>query len=296
VQALINPGLRRAARFLPRSANLVRGLRFQRLAFSVIGVAGARPGVRVVRVPGGPPVRVHQPPGASDKPGPVLLWIHGGGYVLGTARQDDVFCRRLAAQTAMTVVAVDYRLAPEHPYPAAVEDCYAALRWVVEQSWAAAGSIVVGGASAGGGLAAAVALEARDRGETALAGQLLTYPMLDDRTTAENPSVLMWSAADNARAWDWYLGTTDRHHAVPGRRTDLSGLPPTWIGVGTLDLFHDECLRYAEALTSAGVSCGLEISPGAFHAFDQVAPKAPVARRFFESQCEFLTQVVSTRS
>jgi alpha/beta hydrolase fold len=165
---------------------------------------------------------------------------------MGFAAQEDGFCRKLMNFTDVSVVGVDHRLAPEHPYPTPLEDCYAALRWLADQSWVDATRIAIGGASAGGGFAAALALLARDRGEVAPALQLLVYPMLDDRTGADDQSArVTWSGRDNQIAWRWYLGSADPAVAVPARRTDLAGLRPAWVGVGSQDLFHDEYVTYA---------------------------------------------------
>jgi acetyl esterase/lipase len=190
----------------------------------------------------------------------------------------------------ITVAAVDYRLAPEHPYPAGLEDCYSALTWLAGLPAVDPARLAIGGASAGGGLAAALALLAHDRGEVTPTLQLLAYPMLDDRSGAA-PKTLnyrMWGPKSNRFGWAAYLGNADPQIAVPARRDDLSGLPPAWIGVGTQDLFHDEDLAYAERLTAAGVPCHLEVVPGAFHGFDQVVPKAAVSQSFFASQCASL--------
>jgi acetyl esterase/lipase len=187
-------------------------------------------------------------------------------------------------------VAVDHRLAPEHPYPTPLEDCYAALLWLTRQPWVDPDRVAIGGASAGGGFAAALALLARDRGEVSPAHQMLVYPMLDDRTGAatNQPTRVMWSGRDNQIAWHWYLGDADRRVAVPGRREDMAGLPPAWIGVGTLDLFHDEALAYGGRLRDAGVPAHVHVAEGAFHAFDLIVPNAAVSQRFFASQCRAL--------
>jgi len=185
---------------------------------------------------------------------------------------------------------VEYRLAPEHPYPAPLEDCYAALTWLTRLPAVDSARVAIGGASAGGGLAAALALLARDRGEIAPILQLLAYPMLDDRSAAKpkNPDYRLWSPSSNRFGWASYLGDADPQVAVPARRDDLSGLPPAWIGVGTHDLFYDEDLAYAARLTAAGVPCHVEVVPGAFHGFDLIAPKARVSQAFFASQCASL--------
>lgn len=234
-------------------------------------------------------VRLFRPIGVAE-PVPALLWIHGGGFVMGTARQDDRVCRGFSKRLGITVASVEYRLAPEHPYPAPLEDCYAALTWLAALPAVDPRRVAIGGASAGGGLAAALALLARDRGEVAPAFQLLVYPMLDDRScdSGDKPNYRLWNARANRFGWTAYLGTADPVVAVPARCEDLSGLPPTWIGVGDNDLFHDEDLAYAERLKSAGVPCQVEVVPGVFHGFDLVAPKAQVSQRFFASQCDAL--------
>jgi acetyl esterase/lipase len=190
------------------------------------------------------------------------------------------------------VAAVDYRLAPKHPYPTPLEDCYTALGWLAEQPGIDPSRIAIGGASAGGGLAAGLAQLARDRDGVKPAFQLLVYPMLDDRTALrtdiDERGFRLWNNRANAFGWRCYTGRepgTDPVdvYAVPGRNDDLSGLAPAWIGVGTQDLFHDEDIAYAERLRAAGVACDVEIVPGAFHGFDAVAPKAPVAIAFRDS-------------
>ncbi|KAA0111022.1 alpha/beta hydrolase [Mycolicibacterium sp. P9-22] len=248
------------------------------------------PGVEVLTLGSGVGVRLYRPTGVHT-PGPALLWIHGGGYVIGSAAQDDVLCRRFASTLGVTVASVDYRLAPQNPYPAGLEDCYAALTWLSGLPAVDPGRVAIGGASAGGGLAAALALLARDRGEVALVAQLLVYPMLDDRSVGpqfDNPGHRLWTHESNRFGWSAYLGGADPEVAVPARRQDLSGLPPAWVGVGTLDLFHDEDLAYAKRLREAGVPCDVEVVQGAFHGFDGVAPKAAVSRAFFDSQCATL--------
>ncbi len=249
--------------------------------------------VEALTLPSGVGVRLFRPTGATG-PSPALLWIHGGGYVIGHAAQDDELCRRFARELGATVASVDYRLAPEHPYPASLEDCYSALKWLAALPSVDPARVAIGGASAGGGLAAALALLARDRAEVPLVAQLLVYPMLDDRTVdrkdLDNPGHRLWNQSSNRFGWDAYLGGADRNEAVPARREDLSGLPPAWIGVGSLDLFHDEDLVYAERLRAAGVPCEVEVVEGAFHGFDGILPKAEVSQGFFRSECALLRQ------
>ncbi len=236
-------------------------------------------------------VRLYRP-SAQAGPLPALLWIHGGGYVLGNPEMNDLQCAEYARSIPALVASVDYRLAPEHPYPAPLEDCYAALRWVyehAEQLGIDRERIAIAGASAGGGLAAALALLARDRGEVPLRFQLLIYPMLDDRN--ETPSSyeitdrrLIWTREWNLVGWRAYLGREPGAHdvpayAAPARAEDLRGLPPAYILVGTADLFRDEDIQYAQRLMQAGVPTELHVFAGAFHGFDAFAPAAWVSQR-----------------
>ncbi|MEZ0351533.1 alpha/beta hydrolase [Mycobacterium sp. pR1184] len=285
----VDPDLRKVARLLPRGYALHRGYKVQRAIMGVLGNAGRLRDVPVVAVNEHVKVRLHRPTGLPDR-APALLWIHGGGTIMGTPVQDDKFCRKLSRLTGVAVAAVKYRLAPEHPYPVPVDDCYAALLWLARQRWVDPERIAVGGASAGGHFAAALAQRAHDRGDVKLAYQMLVYPMLDDRTGAngDGRKRIMWTEGDNQQAWRWYLDGADPIVAAPGRRTDLSGLPPAWIGVGTLDLFYQECLDYARRLREAGVPVHEEIAPGAFHAFDNIVEKAPISARFFASQRDHL--------
>jgi acetyl esterase/lipase len=226
------------------------------------------------------------------------LWIHGGGYVIGSAAQDDRRCRRFADRLGVPVAAVDYRLAPKHPYPAALEDCYEALAWLTRLPGIDPTRVAIGGASAGGGLTAALALLARDRGELAPLLQLMVYPMVDDRSCdrpgVRNRNYRMWNPNTNRLGWTAYLNGADPQVAVPSRHDDLSGLPPAWIGVGTLDPLHEENVEYARRLKDAGVACDLDIVTGAFHGFDIVAPAAGVSRAFFDRQCEALRKAFSS--
>jgi acetyl esterase/lipase len=287
----VHPDLRRVARIAPRHIIGPGTLPIVRRVSAVTGRLRQpdTSGVEVIALESGAAVRLFRPVGATEAT-PALLWIHGGGYVIGTAQQDDRLCRRFCKRLGITVASVEYRLAPEHPYPVPLEDCYSALTWLAGQPAVDESRLAIGGASAGGGLAAALALLARDRGEIAPAFQLLAYPMLDDRSSATvaSPNYRLWSPRSNRFGWKAYLGGADPRVAVPGRRDDLAGLPPAWIGVGTHDLFHDEDLAYAERLRAAGVPCHVEIVPGAFHGFDLVVPKTQVAQQFFASQCDGL--------
>lgn len=291
----VHPSLRLAAVFMPRGKGVVT----RRLRLSRIGFAAAEPflglrGVEVAEVSPTAHVRIHRPRTVSD-PAPAVLWIHGGGYVLGSARLEDRVCRRMAEGLNAVVAAVDYRLAPEHPYPAALDDCYAALTWLVDTPAVDSTRIVIAGVSAGGGLAAAVAMRCVDEGLVDLAGQVLQYPMLDDRTAAGAPAPsLGWTPHDNRFGWSAYLAAepgaeTVDSYAAPARRADLAGLPPTWIGVGTADLFHDEDVAYAARLRQAGVPTQVDVIRGAFHGFD-VAPANRLARSFKDARLAAMRQ------
>jgi acetyl esterase/lipase len=227
---------------------------------------------------------------------PALFWIHGGGFILGHPFQDEAANISFARTLGITVAAVRYRLGPEHPSPAAVDDAYAALTWLfahAEERLIDPTRIAVGGASAGGGLAAGLVLYAHDRGEVQPAFQLLVYPMLDDRTVLrtdmDTRNVRMWTPGSNRFGWTSYLGVEPGSadvppYAAPARRENLAGLPPAWIGVGTLDLFHDEDLVYAERLAASGVPCELLVVDGAFHGFDAAFRKAGVSKDFHRAQ------------
>lgn len=233
------------------------------------------------------PLIIYEPP--TPAPRPALLWIHGGGYLVGSGR-DDVSAVPFAEQANCTVVSVEYRLAPEHPFPAGPEDCYAALLWLVSNA-AALGvdpeRIALGGASAGGGMAAGVALMNRDRQRVNLVLQLLIYPMIDD--THETPSghfvhhPKVWNRDVSMKAWKMYLGKAYggevSPYAAASRAKDVSGLPAAYICVGALDLFRDEDIEYASRLMAAGVPTELIVYPGGYHGFDVFAPMADVSQR-----------------
>jgi acetyl esterase/lipase len=179
-----------------------------------------------------------------------VLWIHGGGYVAGSAAVGDRVFRTMAEKVDALVVSVEYRLAPEHPYPAALDDCYAALQWLVAREDVDSQRIVVAGVSAGAGLAAALTLRRVDSRLVQLAGQARICPMLDDRTVRRTTltGARGWTPEDNAFGWRSYLGSEPgiegvSAYAAPARRENLSGLPPTWVTVGTADLFHDEVVH-----------------------------------------------------
>ena len=241
---------------------------------------------RVVPGPQGAPdvrVLVYSPKNVSH-PLPALLWIHGGGYVIGSADQDDPQVKSIVAEVGCVALSVDYRLAPETPFPGPVEDCYAALTWLhthATELGVDANRIAIGGASAGGGLAAGLALLTRDRAEVPLAFQLLIYPMLDDRTvSAIDPhpytGEFIWTHDANRFGWTSYLGQEPGSvnvapYAAAARAENLGALPPTYICIGALDLFLEENLEYARRLLREAVPTELHVYPGAYHGFNLVA-------------------------
>ncbi len=254
--------------------------------------------VEDVHVPGyadGDPdvlVRLYRPanlPAGS----PALYWIHGGGMVLGSVDNDDPTCAARAADLGCLVASVEYRLAPEHPFPAPMKDCYAGLSWLAGNAaelGIIAERIVVGGASAGGGLAAGLALMARDLSGPAISYQFLVYPMLDHRnSTPSSQSIVdsrVWNRDANRAGWDAYLGPSSRGDgdvsawASPAIAADLSGLPPVYINVGQFDIFLDEDVAYAQALMRAGVAAELHVYPGAFHGSNSFVADSPISQRW----------------
>jgi acetyl esterase/lipase len=249
--------------------------------------------IREISVPGstGDPdvvLRLHTP---TDSPGPLpcVYFMHGGGLVMGTAQREDERFERYCTRFNCIGVSVEYRLAPETPYPGPLEDCYAGLAYLhqhAEELGIDPANIGIGGASAGGGIAAGLALLARDRGDFPIAFQLLIYPMIDDRQQSDSSQwsdAPVWNPVSNRFGWSSYLpgisGSDEVPiYAAPARAQDLSGLPPTYIMVGTLDCFLDEDLDYARRLMHAGVPTELHVYPGAIHGFDAFARSVSVAR------------------
>ena len=257
--------------------------------------------------PGAPKVRLWVvDPAPSEKDRPVLLHMHGGGFMMN----DPMLMPRLqgiATDCRCVVVSVDYRLAPETRYPGSLEDNYAALKWVhahaaelgIDRS-----KIAVGGESAGGGHAASLAIHARERNEVPIAFQLLIYPQLDDRTGSTRPPPpaighFMWTAQANRLAWSSLLGvpagsSKEPVAAAPARVASVDGLPPAWIGVGSIDLFVEEDMEYAHRLIHAGIATELMVAPGAFHGFDLLAPDAEASKQFTASWKTALRKAFAT--
>ena len=295
--ALVDPELLATAKALPPTT----------ISKATLPMMRARPGMPPKPAPAPQPVMktIPGPKGAPDvsvmvidgtggqKGCPAYLHMHGGGFVGGRVDGNPASLQDIAATCGAFVVSVDYRLAPETAFPGALEDNYAALKWM-NLNAATLGidpkRIAIGGESAGGGHAAMLAIAARDRGEYALAFQLLIYPMLDDRTGSTKPAPehighFLWNSGSNRFGWESLLGMAPGSAnppagSVPARVKDLSGLPPTFISVGALDLFVDEDVDYARRLIAAGVSTELLVVPGAYHGFNGLVPMASVSVRF----------------
>lgn len=303
-QSPFDPEFESVARFLPRGIARSWNLPLVRLLSKLTG-RGPDPDDVEIEDSGAGPVRVQRPTESGDEPLPAVLWLHGGGFLLGSPKQDDALCRRIADELGAIVVAPAYRLSPEHRFPAALDDAYAALTWLAKRDDVDATRIAVAGASAGGGLAAQVALHARDRGEIRLAGQILVYPMLDDRTVLrtdlDESAFRLWDNRANRVGWSAYLGheagaAEASPIAVPSRNEDLQGLPPTWIGVGALDLFCDEDMAYADRLRAANISCETVVIDGVFHGFDGIVEDSEATRRFRESMFAAMRKTLAAPS
>jgi acetyl esterase/lipase len=295
VEALLHPELRSLAPALRRMQAAAGPAKLPRRPAASPPLV--RPGVEPRFVPGrrgAPEVLVYvvnRREGGA--PRPAILHIHGGGFIGGDARGGLSALQRLASSLDCVIVTVEYRLAPETRFPGSLEDNYAALAWLHRNAASLgvdATRVALLGESAGGGHAAMLAIAARDRGEFPVAFQALVYPMLDDRTGSVRKvpphiGTYIWTAEHNRLGWNSLLGLPaggrrTPYGAAPARVENLAGLPPAFIGVGTLDLFVDEDIDYARRLVQAGVSTELLVVPGAFHGFELMAPNTAVARRF----------------
>ncbi|WP_026299183.1 alpha/beta hydrolase [Deinococcus aquatilis] len=250
---------------------------------------------------GAPDVTVYvYRPLEQKEPTPAVIYLHGGGFVIGSAPMFHSTAARYVRELGVVVVNVEYRLAPETPFPGPLEDAYAALKWMGDQAQTLgidSDRIAVVGDSAGGGLAAALAQLAHDRDGVQAAFQLLLYPMLDDRTVLKTDhqgrGEFLWTPTSNQLGWSSYLGRPPLldaapEYASPARRQNLSGLPPAWIGVGTLDLFYLEDQAYARRLNAAGVPCEFVEVSGAYHASETLNPNAAVSKAFLEQSMQAL--------
>lgn len=242
-------------------------------------------------------VKVYRPVGQRD-PLPGVLFIHGGGYMFGSVEGNDARCARYLKEVDCVVISVDYRLAPENPYPAAIEDCYLALNWMTEEHESlnidSARLAVVGG-STGGGLTAALSLLARDRKGPKIKFQMPLFPMIDDSCTTYSSNEFndkrVWSTELNKFAWSMYLkdveGETPKYAAAM-RETDFSDLPPTYTTVGSLDPFRDETINYVRALADAGVPVEFHLYPGGYHEFEAMVPDAEMSKEAVKQSIEAL--------
>ena len=248
-------------------------------------------------------VRIYKPADVSGSL-PGIFFIHGGGMIMGSIETEDLKAAMLCETIQSIVVSVEYRLAPENPHPAPLEDCYEALVWMsknaTELGFDTDRLAIVGG-SAGGGLAIATSLMARDQEFPKLIFQMANYPMIDDRnetpSSKEITDVGIWDREANIEAWDWYLGgkKADKY-AAPARAIDLSGLPPTFIDVGELDLFRDEDIEFANRLLQAGVTTELHVYPGAYHASESFAPEAELSKQIWTKRIEALKRALKTNN
>jgi acetyl esterase/lipase len=250
---------------------------------------------RVIAGPEGNPdlgVRIYRPVGATG-PLPGILFLHGGGMVMGTLDTDHLTAVMLCETLGAVIVSVDYRLAPENPAPAAIEDCYTGLQWMAananELGYEPTDRLAIYGGSAGGGLTIATALVSRDRGGPGIGFLMAPYPMIDDRNVTPSSQVILdigiWDREGNIEAWEWYLGGNPAdQYSAPTRATDLSGLPPTFIDVGDQDMFMDEDVEFAARLKDAGVPVELHVYPGAYHASEVFAPTAELSQRIWATR------------
>jgi acetyl esterase/lipase len=245
-------------------------------------------------------------PARGSGPWPGIYHTHGGGMVLGNKRFGADELAMWVDEIGAVAVSVDYRLAPEHPHPAPVEDCYAGLVWTskhADELGIDPSRLVIAGASAGGGLAAATALMARDRGGPALSHQILMCPMLDDRGVTPSSQELdnegVWDRTSNATGWTALLGDACggpdvSPYAAPARAQDLTGLPPAFIDVGSVETFRDEDIDYAARLSQARVSVEFHMWPGGFHGFDMMVPQSALGQIARATRLAYLRRALSS--
>jgi len=263
--------------------------------------------IKEVKVPTkGENAWIVKPRGPSTRARPMVVWIHGGGHIITSRTATRNKMAELALELDAVVVNPNYRLAPDHPFPADLDDNYSCMVWVnehAEELGIDATKTIVGGDSAGGGLAAAVAQKARDEGFPLLL-QVLNYPMLDDSTAMtgkeiDTRGIALWTPGSNYYAWKSYLGvepgTSDNlpPYAVPARCKDLSGLAPAWIGCGKLDIFYNENVEYARRLKEAGVPVDFVHLEGAYHGFDMVNPNANLTRMWIGYMLAAMRKAIS---
>ncbi len=244
-------------------------------------------------------VRIYRPKSSSGNL-PGIFFIHGGGMIMGSVEGENLKAMELCESIQALVVSVEYRLAPEHPHPAPLQDCYAALTWMAQNADELAFNpdrLAVVGGSAGGGLAIATTMMARDKGFPRICFQMPLYPMIDDRNETSSSYEIMdlgiWDREGNIEAWQWYLGgKLADDYAAPARAEHLAGLPPTFIDVGELDLFRDEDIQFAARLIQAGVPTELHVYPGAYHASEVFAPEAELSKSILARRTEALLRAL----
>jgi acetyl esterase/lipase len=259
--------------------------------------------IEQLKTPSGLKLRIYAPAGQNNRA--AMLYIHGGGMIIGSPAMDDALLSSIAAELDIVIVSPEYRLAPEHPYPAAMDDCHSAWQWI-QGNLASRGidstRIAIGGESAGGGLAAGLVLRIHDEGGPQPVAQWLFCPMLDDKTaldrSLDDVDHFVWNNKMNLVGWTSYLGKdigSDEVsvYAAPARREDLRGLPKAWIGVGDVELFYEEDKAYASKLTAAGVPCQLDIVTGAPHAFEGLAPDSELAKDYLAKAKTWLKAALS---
>ncbi|MBB3999828.1 acetyl esterase/lipase [Aureimonas pseudogalii] len=308
IQAMAGPGSDLTRETLPMVRRTMEALGGQPLPDvpvrrESVPVGGEHPDVAVYVI------NERSPPPRGGGTRPAILHLHGGGFVAGSARASLPVMQALARRLDCLVVSVEYRLAPETTWRGSIADTYAALSWLHAQAGALGvdpARVVVMGESAGGGHASLLAIAARQSPKLPIAFQLLVYPMLDDRTgSTRMPAfpigTIGWTAAANRFAWGAFLGTEPGGSAVPSaavpaRLEDMAGLPPAFVGVGSIDLFFEESVVYASRLIKAGIPAELVVVPGAFHGFDVSASATPVAQRFDAARTEALRRALQSRA
>ena len=305
---LVHPELRKATASFPKlpvGSNF--GRKLTRLLLPLLLPKTKLPQgttIEWVKAASGQKLRVYTPAGTKTRA--AMLYIHGGGMMIGAPQMDDGLLSNLAAELDILIVSPEYRLAPEHPYPAPVDDCHEAWQWMLSNSSQRGidtKRIAIGGESAGGGLAAGLVLRIHDEGGQRPIAQWLLCPMLDDRT-AQDRSLdaadhYIWNNKLNLAGWTSYVGNkigTDQvpSYAAPARRSDFNGLPKAWIGVGDVELFYQEDKKYADSLKSAGVPCELDVVAGGPHAFEGMAPDAQVSKDYAARAKNWLKMALET--
>jgi acetyl esterase/lipase len=298
--AKLHPELRTAFRFIPTLP--IDNPYFRRVGNWIMSRARPPDAIEGVTLTDQPLehafIRIYRPPGPPSGAG--FLWVHGGGMTVGAVGMDDEFCANHARDLNLLVVSVNYRLAPDHPYPAAIDDCLEAWRWFVENADGLGVDprrIALGGQSAGGGLSACLAQRLHDRGGIQPAGVALLCPMLDDRPAARRDldalAHRIWNNRINRACWTAYLsqppGAAETPpYAVAARREDLGGLPPTWIAVSDIDLLFDEAQEYHRRLCAHGTVAERYLIPQAPHGFEALLPRSRLARDLFRANQQFL--------